>query len=180
MISPNTGKGIHIRFGLIQAYISTAFSTCSTVILDTICCLHEQTVRQVQDELKPLIVTAILDYDEISHGRALSHSTTPAGDGKGRLSGSPASESKRLVDSLDEFHKQFTYLGLDGAYIEQIFIQLMHHVCVISLNNLMLRQELCNWKAAMRIRYNVSCLEEWLRKKQMVCEGRGAHSVRNI
>lgn len=128
-------------------------------------------MRQVQDELKPLIVTAILDYDEISHGRALSHSTTPAGDGKGRLLGSPASESKRLVDSLDEFHKQFTYLGLDGAYIEQIFIQLMHHVCVISLNNLMLRQELCNWKAAMRIRYNVSCLEEWLRKKQMVCGG---------
>lgn len=124
-------------------------------------------MRQVQDALKPFIVPAILDHDEISPGRALSHSTTPAGDGRGRL-GSPAPDSKRLVDRLDEFYKQFTYLGLDGAYIEQIFVQLMHHVCVIALNNLMLRQELCNWKSGMQIRYNVNSLEEWVRKKQMV------------
>lgn len=32
----------------------------------------------------------------------------------------------------------------------------------------MLRRELCMWKTGMRIRYNVSCLEEWARKMKMV------------
>lgn len=33
----------------------------------------------------------------------------------------------------------------------------------------MLRRELCMWKTGMRIRYNISCLEEWARKMKMVC-----------
>lgn len=35
------------------------------------------------------------------------------------------------------------------------------------MNNLMLRPELCMWKTGMKIRYNISCLEDWVRKVKM-------------
>lgn len=79
-------------------------------------------------------------------------------------------EPKSLVNYLEQFHKQFKFLGLDDCYIEQMFRQLMYYICVISLNNLMLRQELCMWKTGMKIRYNVSCLEDWVRRKKMANE----------
>lgn len=47
-------------------------------------------------------------------------------------------------------------------------MQLMYYICAISMNNLMLRQELCMWKTGMKIRYNVSCLEGWVHRKKMV------------
>lgn len=78
-------------------------------------------------------------------------------------------DPKSLVNQLDHFYKQFKYFGLDEIYIEQMFKQLMYFICTISLNNLMLRQELCIWKTGMKIRYNVSCVEEWARKMNMVC-----------
>lgn len=82
--------------------------------------------------------------------------------------GSQTVEPKSLVNQLDYFYKQFQYFGLDNSYIEQIFMQLLYYICAISLNNLMLRKELCMWKTGMKIRYNVSCLEDWVRKKKMV------------
>lgn len=117
--------------------------------------------------MKPHIVPAILDHDEMARGksqgargRTVSLGVSP--------DGSQIVEPKSLVNQLDYFFKQFQFFGLDIDYIEQIFLQLLYYICAISLNNLMLRQELCMWKTGMKIRYNVSCLEEWARKKKMV------------
>lgn len=77
-------------------------------------------------------------------------------------------EPRSLVNQLDHFYKQFKYFGLDEIFIEQIFKQFFYYICAISLNNLMLRRELCNWKTGMKIRYNVGCLEDWARKMKMV------------
>lgn len=77
-------------------------------------------------------------------------------------------EPKSLVNQMECFYKQFQYFGLDSGYIEQIFMQLMYYICAISLNNLMFRHSLCMWKTGMKIRYNVGCLEDWIRKRKMV------------
>lgn len=77
-------------------------------------------------------------------------------------------DPKSLLNQLDHFYKQFKFYGLDDIFIDQIFKQLFYYICAISLNNLMLRQELCTWKTGMRIRYNLSCLEDWIRKMKMV------------
>lgn len=142
--------------------------------MDTICGLYDQTVRQVQELLKPHIVPAILDHDEMARGknhggrssRTMSLDiVSPSGDG----SRPSAVEPKSLVNQLEHFYKQFVFFGLDSGYIEQIFTQLMYYVSAIAVNNLMLRPELFLWKTGMKVRYNVSCLEDWIRKKQMVC-----------
>lgn len=78
-------------------------------------------------------------------------------------------EPRSLVNQLDQLYEQFKIFGLDDIFIDQIFKQFFYYICAISLNNLMLRRELCMWKTGMRIRYNISCLEEWARKMKMVC-----------
>lgn len=41
----------------------------------------------------------------------------------------------------------------------------MYYVCAVAMNNLMLRPEVCTWNSGMKIRYNVGCLETWIRDK---------------
>lgn len=159
----------HCIFFLFQFILLTSL-THRQIILDTVCGLYDQTVRQVQDLLKSHIVPAILDHDEMARGnyQGRSASRSMSLDIMSPTSPTAVVEPKSLVNQLEHFYKQFEFFGLDTGYIEQIFMQLMYYVCAIALNNLMLRKELCMWKTGMKIRYNVSCLEDWIRKKKMV------------
>uniref|UniRef100_A0A1B0DFZ0 Dilute domain-containing protein n=1 Tax=Phlebotomus papatasi TaxID=29031 RepID=A0A1B0DFZ0_PHLPP len=134
------------------------------VIYEKIISFYEHLVRQVQDLIKPVIVPAILDHDEMARGKSSRSRTvsldmaSPPGQG---------TEPKSLVDQLDHYYKQFRFFGLDDCYIEQVLKQLMYYICAIALNNLMLRQELCMWITGMKIRYNVGCIETWARENKL-------------
>lgn len=130
------------------------------VIHSNIIAYYEQLVRQIQETLRNHIVAAILEHDEMARGR---RNTRKSVDG-----GQSVVEPKSLVNQLDHFYKIFQMHGLDDVYIEQIFKQFFHFICAIAMNNLMLRQELCMWKTGMKIRYNISCLEDWARKMKLV------------
>lgn len=129
------------------------------VIHSTIISYHEQIVKQIQETLREHIVSAILEHDEMARGK---RNTRKNSDAK------PIVEPKSLVNQLEHFYKLFQLHGLDEIFIEQIFKQFFYFICVIAMNNLMLRQELCMWKTGMKIRYNVGCLVEWARKMKMV------------
>lgn len=146
--------------------------------MDTICGLYDQTVRQVQELLKPHIVPAILDHDEMARGKNHGgRSSRTMSLDIASPTGPSAVEPKSLVNQLEHFYKQFEFFGLDSGYIEQIFTQLMYYVSAIAVNNLMLRPELFLWKTGMKVRYNVSCLEDWIRKKQMVLTKHNAYAT---
>lgn len=126
--------------------------------------MYETLVRQIQEAIKPLIVPAILYHDETTRGknrRALSNES-PGADNKF------SSEPQSLVDQLEHFYKQFAFFGLQNCYIEQIFQQLFYFICAVALNNLMLRRDLCTWKTGMKLKFNVGCLESWIKQKKMV------------
>lgn len=157
---------IHDYLNRHHSCLTTFIFICFSrqVIHSLIVSLYEQIIRQIQELLKHHIVPAILDHDEMSRGRMPGRSRTSL------LAETPDQrvDPKSLVNELDHFYKQFKYFGLDNIYIEQIFKQFMYYICAISLNNLMLRQELIVWKTGMKIRYNVSCVEAWTREKKMV------------
>lgn len=129
--------------------------------------MYETLVKQIQDAIKPFIVPAILYHDETARGkgnrgRAVSLESPDQ-------SNKNIPELKSLVNQLEHFYKQFTFFGLDECYMEQIFKQLFYYICANALNNLMLRQDLCTWKTGMKIRFNIGCLESWIKAKKMVC-----------
>ena len=48
-----------------------------------------------------------------------------------------------------------------------LLLQLFYFICASSLNNLLLRKDLCHWTKGMQIRYNLSHLEQWIRDQHM-------------
>lgn len=129
------------------------------VIHSTITAHYDVLVHQIQDSLKSYIVPAILDHDEMARGKKKSRKS---------IGPSAEVESKSLVQQLDVVYEKLQNLGLDDLFIEQIFKQIFSYVCAVSMNTLMLRQEICMWNTGMRIRYNISLLEDWNRKMKMV------------
>ncbi|XP_063701716.1 unconventional myosin-Va [Culicoides brevitarsis] len=133
-----------------------------SVIYEVILAGYAVLIRQIQAIIKQFIVPAVLDHDEMSRG--LNRSRT-----KSLEAASPTSptEPKSLIKHLDSVYQKLKYFGLDPCYIEQFITQLMKYICAVAMNNLMLRPEICMWKTGMRIRYNVSCLEGWIRETQL-------------
>lgn len=137
------------------------------VILDLIVNLYQALVMQIQSLLDPKIVPAILNNDEIQRTRhphgMRNRSADAASPDHGNV---PA--WKQLIGQLEHFYKQFQHFGLDSIYAEQIFSQLLYFVCAVALNCLMLRGDICMWETGMIIRYNLGCIEDWVRDKKMV------------
>lgn len=133
------------------------------VIHEAIIYMYETLVRQIQDTIKPLIVPAILYHDETARGKnKKALAVESATDNKLML------EPQSLVDQLEHFYKQFIFFGLQNCYVEQIFQQVFYFICAVALNNLMLRRDLCTWKTGMKLKFNVGCLESWIKQKKMV------------
>lgn len=134
------------------------------VIKEAINYMYETLIRRLEETIKPMIVAAILFHDETAKGK----------NRRGLSVESPGEENKvvydpqTLVDQLEYFHKRFLIFGLDNQYIEQVFEQLFYFICAVALNNLMLRRDLCTWKTGMKLKYNVGCLESWVKEKKMV------------
>ncbi|KAG7247615.1 hypothetical protein CRUP_023953 [Coryphaenoides rupestris] len=75
-----------------------------------------------------------------------------------------------ILRQLGTFHSTMCQHGTDPELIKQVVKQQFYIVGAITLNNLLLRKDMCSWSKGMQIRYNVSQLEEWLRDKNlMVC-----------
>ncbi|XP_070976969.1 unconventional myosin-Va-like [Oncorhynchus clarkii lewisi] len=49
--------------------------------------------------------------------------------------------------------------------ISQGVRQQFYIICSVTLNNLLLRKDMCSWSKGLQIRYNVWQLEEWLEEK---------------
>ena len=128
--------------------------------------MYEALVKQIQEAIKPFIVPAILCHDETARGKGNRGRTTSLESPDQSSKNVP--EPKSLVNQLEHFYKQFRFFGLDECYMEQIFKQLFYYICAVALNNLMLRQDLCTWMTGMKIRFNIGCLENWIKDKKMV------------
>lgn len=59
------------------------------------------------------------------------------------------------------------FYGVDPEVIAQVIKQLFYFICANSLNNLLLRKDLCHWSKGTQIRYNLSHLENWTRDKRL-------------
>ncbi|XP_017087770.2 unconventional myosin-Va isoform X3 [Drosophila bipectinata] len=139
------------------------------VILDLIVNLYQALIMQIQGLLDAKIVPAILSNDEIQRGRSAhgmrSRATSIGASSSPEHGGGPA--WKQLIGQFEHFYKQFQHFGLDSCYAEQIFRQLLYFVCAVALNYLMLRGDICMWETGMIIRYNLGCIEDWVRSKKM-------------
>ncbi|CAH0551807.1 unnamed protein product [Brassicogethes aeneus] len=141
------------------------------VLSDIAVWIYQGLIKSFEEKIQPLIVPAILEHEEIA---GLSGSK-PSGF-RGRQSSvsreleSPVNNQKpttALLQELTNHHKILTFYGVDPEVISQVFKQIFYFLCSSSLNNLLLRKELCNWSKGLQIRHNLSHFEMWTREKSM-------------
>ncbi|KAL4712141.1 hypothetical protein ACJJTC_011002, partial [Scirpophaga incertulas] len=124
------------------------------VLSDTAVWIFHGLIHLLERQLERLIVPAILEHEEIS---GLS--------GPGRAPPAPPTAGPaRLKHELSALSDQLRAHAVDTCLRVIIFKQLFYYICAYSLNQLLLRKDLCCWAKGLQIRYNISHLETWIKE----------------
>ncbi|XP_051866107.1 unconventional myosin-Vb isoform X2 [Pristis pectinata] len=132
--------------------------------------IYQQMVKVAEGLLQPMIVSAMLENESI---QGLS-SVKPMGYRKrssSRVDGDDSYTLDAMLRQLNMLNHTMCEHGLDPEIIQQVFRQLFYVINAVTLNNLLLRKDVCSWSTGMQIRYNISQLEEWLRGKNLQQSG---------
>ncbi|XP_050822826.1 unconventional myosin-Va isoform X5 [Gopherus flavomarginatus] len=139
------------------------------VLSDLAIQIYQQLIRVLENILQPMIVSGMLEHETI---QGVSGVKPP---GLRKRTSSIADEGTYTLDSiirqLNTFHFVMCQHGMDPELIKQVIKQTFYITGAVTLNNLLLRKDMCSWSKGMQIRYNVSQLEEWLRDKNLMNSG---------
>nr|XP_023395272.1 unconventional myosin-Va isoform X8 [Loxodonta africana] len=139
------------------------------VLSDLAIQIYQQLVRVLENILQPMIVSGMLEHETIQGMSGVKPT------GLRKRTSSIADEGAYTLDSiiqqLSSFHSVMCQHGMDPELIKQVIKQMFYIVGAVTLNNLLLRKDVCSWSKGMQIRYNVSQLEEWLRDKNLMNSG---------
>ncbi|XP_055010628.1 unconventional myosin-Va isoform X2 [Boleophthalmus pectinirostris] len=136
------------------------------VISDLAIQIYQQLVKCMDNILLPMIVPGMLEHETIQGVSGVKPT------GLRKRTSSIADEGIYTLDSilrqLSAFHSTMCQHGMDPELIKQVVKQQFYIIGAATLNNLLLRKDMCSWSKGMQIRYNVSQLEEWLRDKGLM------------
>lgn len=127
--------------------------------------IYQQLIRCLEEVLQPLIVPAMLEHEPIQGVMG----TKPTGLRK-RTSSIPGEETvtvDSILQRLSLFHTTMTQHNLDKDIISQVVKQQFYIICAATVNQLLLRKDMCSWSKGLQIRYNVWQLEEWLVEREL-------------
>uniref|UniRef100_A0A667WL96 Myosin VA n=1 Tax=Myripristis murdjan TaxID=586833 RepID=A0A667WL96_9TELE len=139
------------------------------VISDLAIQIYQQLIKCMENILQPMIVSGMLEHETIQGVSGVKPT------GLRKRTSSIADEGTYTLDSilrqLGSFHSTMCQHGTDPELIKQVVKQQFYIIGAVTLNNLLLRKDMCSWSKGMQIRYNVSQLEEWLRDKSLMLCG---------
>ncbi|XP_029025243.1 unconventional myosin-Vb isoform X2 [Betta splendens] len=129
--------------------------------------IYQQLIRVAEGIIQPMIVSAMLESESIPSLAAVkpmgyrNRSSSMDGDGPSFYT------LEALIRQLGQFHCIMRDHGLDPEIVGQVVRQLFHCINAVTLNNLLLRKDICSWSTGMQLRYNTSQMEEWLRANNL-------------
>ncbi|XP_076648342.1 dilute class unconventional myosin isoform X2 [Halictus rubicundus] len=119
-------------------------------------------VTNLKERIQALTVPALLEHEAITN-----LTDRPRSSSMGEEPESTQQKLDKLLEELSSVYKILQYHGVDPEIVVQLFKQLFYFMCASALNNLLLRNELCQWSKGMQIRYNLSYLEQWGRDRRL-------------
>ncbi|XP_076143801.1 unconventional myosin-Va isoform X2 [Alosa pseudoharengus] len=136
------------------------------VLSDLAIQIYQQLIKCMENILQPMIVSGMLEHETIQGVSGIKPT------GLRKRTSSIADEGTYTLESilrqLNSFHSIMCQHGTDPELIKQVVKQQFYIIGAVTLNNLLLRKDMCSWSKGMQIRYNVSQLEEWLREKNLM------------
>ncbi|CAN9499417.1 unnamed protein product [Ophioblennius macclurei] len=128
--------------------------------------IYHQFISIMEKSLNPAIVPGMLEHESL---QGIS-SMKPTGFRKRSNSIYEDSETytiSSIIQQLTGFHSIMTHHSMDQGLVRQAVKQLFFIVGATTLNNIMLRKDMCSCRKGMQIRCNISYLEEWLKEKDL-------------
>ncbi|XP_069564292.1 unconventional myosin-Vc [Brachyistius frenatus] len=128
--------------------------------------IYHQMISVMEKMLTPAIVPGMLEHESL---QGIS-SMKPTGFRKRSNSTYEDSETytiSSILQQLTVFHSTLNHHGMDQGLIKQAVKQLFFLVGSTTLNNIMLRKDMCSCRKGMQIRCNISYLDEWLKEKEL-------------
>uniref|UniRef100_A0A3B4VDC7 Myosin VC n=1 Tax=Seriola dumerili TaxID=41447 RepID=A0A3B4VDC7_SERDU len=128
--------------------------------------IYHQFIMIMEKALTPAIVPGMLEHESL---QGIS-SMKPTGFRKRSNSIYDDLETytiSSIIQQLSVFHSTMTQHGMEQGLIKQAVKQLFFLVGATTLNNIMLRKDMCSCRKGMQIRCNISYLEEWLKEKEL-------------
>ncbi|XP_019622367.1 PREDICTED: unconventional myosin-Va-like isoform X6 [Branchiostoma belcheri] len=142
------------------------------VLSDLAVHIYQMMIKIMESKLQPMIVPGMLEHEAIP---GVSGGARPSGMRQRTQSISDEMGGRYTLNSilkqLSVFHSIMTTHGMDPELVKQTFRQTFYIIGAGTLNNLLLRKEMCHWSKGMQIRYNVSQLEEWCRDHHLSDSG---------
>ncbi|XP_050443210.1 unconventional myosin-Va isoform X2 [Adelges cooleyi] len=135
------------------------------VFCDHAVLLYQELVQKLQDNIRPLIVPAILEHDSLGIDSVRNIRRSLGSLKSNVLQSPPSPTTSTLENELNSIYSQLMAHEIDIEVIVQIFKQIYYYICANALNNLLLRKDLSYWSKGMSIRFNLSHLEQWIRDK---------------
>ncbi|XP_077944662.1 unconventional myosin-Vb isoform X4 [Gasterosteus aculeatus] len=131
--------------------------------------IYQQLIKVAEGIIQPMIVSAMLESESIpSLAGVKTMGYRNRSSSMDVDSGGPATYTlQALIRQLGQFHGTMRDHGLDPEIVGQVVRQLFHCVNAVTLNNLLLRKDVCSWSNGMQLRYNTSQMEEWLRANNL-------------
>uniref|UniRef100_A0A673C8R4 Myosin VC n=1 Tax=Sphaeramia orbicularis TaxID=375764 RepID=A0A673C8R4_9TELE len=138
------------------------------IISDLAIHIYHQFISVMEKALSPAIVPGMLEHESL---QGIS-SMKPTGFRKRSNSIYEDSETytiSSILQQLSIFHSIMMQHGMEPDLIQQAIKQMFYLVGATTLNNMMLRKDMCSCRKGMQIRYicNISYLEEWLKEKEL-------------
>ncbi|XP_037109378.1 unconventional myosin-Vc isoform X2 [Syngnathus acus] len=136
------------------------------VVSDLAICIYHQFISAMERALTPAIVPGMLEHESL---QGIS-SMKPRGFIKRSNKNNQDTETYTItfiIQRLSHFYTSMTQHGTEPQIVKQVVKQLLFHIGATTLNNLLLRKDMCSCRKGMQIRCNISYLEEWLQEKDL-------------
>uniref|UniRef100_A0A663NDQ8 Myosin VB n=1 Tax=Athene cunicularia TaxID=194338 RepID=A0A663NDQ8_ATHCN len=132
--------------------------------------IYQQLIKVAEGILQPMIASAMLENESIQ-GLSSVKSMGYRNRSSSMADGDSSYSLDAVIRQLNMFHSIMCDQGLDPEIVQQIFRQLFYMISAITLNNLLLRKDVCSWSTGMQLRFNINQLEEWLHGKNLQQSG---------
>ncbi|XP_036816725.1 unconventional myosin-Vc isoform X2 [Oncorhynchus mykiss] len=129
--------------------------------------IYHQFISVMEKALMPMIVPGMLEHESL---QGIS-SMKPTGFRKRSSSIYEDQEVytiSSLLQQLSLYHSTMSQHGMEEVLVRQALKQTFFLVGAATLNNILLRKDMCSCRKGMQIRCNISYLEEWLKEKDLV------------
>lgn len=123
--------------------------------------IYQLVVDMMYTSIQPLVIGAVLEYEALDppepfaslESRAMTPTDQPMED---------------LLKELDKFQDLIVKNHVPEDIAIQVYKQLFYFICAQSLNQLLIRRDLCQFRKAMQISFNLSCLVQWCRERYLI------------